>query len=97
MSECGSFEEKSRTLQQLIMNKLWQVKKRNFKGKKKVDYDHELFMQHRTSPCCLPRRDPRQLVSRVEDSTGCEGVGRAGVGHAFTGVVRSCKSHKHNH
>lgn len=36
MSECRSFEEKSRTLQQLIMNKLWQVKKRNFKGKKKL-------------------------------------------------------------
>lgn len=28
----------------------------------------------------------------MEDSTSCEGVGRAGVGHAFTWVVGSCKA-----
>lgn len=40
-------------------------------------------------PSHLPWCDPCLLVSWVEDPTGCEGVGGAGVGHAFTRVVRS--------
>lgn len=42
----------------------------------------------------LPWRDPCLLVSRMEDPAGCEGVRGAGVRHAFTGVVRSCRWHK---
>lgn len=43
------------------------------------------------SPWC----DPRQLISWVKDPAGREGVGGAGVGHAFTWVVRSWRSRKH--
>lgn len=43
---------------------------------------------------CLPGCDPGLLISWVEDPTGSEGVGRAGVGHAFTWVVCSLRSQK---
>lgn len=42
-----------------------------------------------------PRCDPRLLISGVKDPTGCEGVGRAGVSHAFPWVVCSCRTNKH--
>lgn len=41
-----------------------------------------------------PGRDPGQLIGRVEYSAGCEGVGGAGVGHAFTRVICSCREQK---
>lgn len=41
-----------------------------------------------------PRRDPGQLIGWVENSAGCEGVGGAGVGHTFTGVICSCREHR---
>lgn len=53
-----------------------------------------LIINHQAAPeavFCSPRSDPCLLISRVKDPTGCEGVGGAGVGHAFTRVVRSCR------
>lgn len=39
--------------------------------------------------CRVPRGHPGLLVGRMQDATGCEGVGGAGVGHALARVVRS--------
>lgn len=44
-----------------------------------------------------PRRDPGQLIGWVEYSAGCEGVGGAGVGHTFTGVICSCRENGQTH
>ena len=64
-------------------------------GPQKVVVDHKLIVERQVARVLgSPRRDSRLLICWVEDSTGGEGVSGAGVGHAFTWVVCSCRSHK---
>lgn len=45
--------------------------------------------------CGVPRGHPCLLVGWMQDAAGCEGVGGAGVGHAFARVVHSLWGQEH--